>query len=102
MNKFVSSSSGLRCFLLESENGKWQLSLRPSRWEDIKSNFHTTSLGLHGKSCSSLTHWVLVRLDAENAKQAKDPEVLSVDHLEAGQIIRGYVKSAGEQGVFIR
>lgn len=62
----------LRCFLLESENGKWQLSLRPSR------------------------------LDAENAKQAKDPEVLSVDHLEAGQIIRGYVKSAGEQGVFIR
>lgn len=52
MNKFVLSSSGLRCFLLESENGKWQLSLRPSRWEDIKSNFHTPSLGLHGKSCS--------------------------------------------------
>uniref|UniRef100_A0A671UEH3 Protein RRP5 homolog n=1 Tax=Sparus aurata TaxID=8175 RepID=A0A671UEH3_SPAAU len=60
----------IRCFLLVSENDKWQLSLRPSRYE--------------------------------RAKPAKDPEVLSIDTLKAGQLIRGYVKSVGEQGVFIR
>ncbi|XP_026158937.1 protein RRP5 homolog isoform X2 [Mastacembelus armatus] len=62
----------LRCFLLESQQGKWQLSLRPSR------------------------------LNPEQAKPVKDPDVLSVDKLKTGQIIRGYVKSVGEQGVFIR
>lgn len=62
----------LRCYLLDNENDKWQLSLRPSR------------------------------LNPEKAKPAKDPEVLSVNKLKAGQIIRGYVKSVGEQGVFIR
>ncbi|XP_076584082.1 protein RRP5 homolog isoform X2 [Chaetodon auriga] len=62
----------LRCFLVGSENGKWQLSLRPSR------------------------------LNPQQAKPVKDEEVLSVDKLKAGQIIRGFVKSVGEQGVFIR
>lgn len=62
----------IRCFLLGEENGKWQLSLRQSR------------------------------LNPQQAKPAKDPEVLSVDKLQADQIIRGYVKSVGEQGVFIR
>ncbi|XP_030288280.1 protein RRP5 homolog isoform X1 [Sparus aurata] len=62
----------IRCFLLVSENDKWQLSLRPSR------------------------------LNPQQAKPAKDPEVLSIDTLKAGQLIRGYVKSVGEQGVFIR
>uniref|UniRef100_A0A3B5AQX1 Programmed cell death 11 n=1 Tax=Stegastes partitus TaxID=144197 RepID=A0A3B5AQX1_9TELE len=62
----------LRCYLLGNENGKWQLSLRPSR------------------------------LNPQQEKLVKDPEVLSVDKLKAGQIIRGYVKSVGEQGVFIR
>lgn len=62
----------LRCFLLGDENGKWQLSLRPSR------------------------------LNPQQAKPVKDPEVLSVDKLQAGQTVRGYVKSVGEQGVFIR
>uniref|UniRef100_A0A7N8XW34 Protein RRP5 homolog n=1 Tax=Mastacembelus armatus TaxID=205130 RepID=A0A7N8XW34_9TELE len=47
----------------------WQLSLRPSR------------------------------LNPEQAKPVKDPDVLSVDKLKTGQIIRGYVKSVGEQGV---
>lgn len=42
------------------------------------------------------------RLNPEKTKPAKDPEVLSVNKLKAGQIIRGYVKSVGEQGVFIR
>uniref|UniRef100_A0A7N6BYZ9 Protein RRP5 homolog n=1 Tax=Anabas testudineus TaxID=64144 RepID=A0A7N6BYZ9_ANATE len=36
------------------------------------------------------------------AKPVKDPEVSSVDKLKAGQLIRGYVKAVGEQGVFIR
>ncbi|XP_070830544.1 protein RRP5 homolog isoform X2 [Chaetodon trifascialis] len=62
----------LRCFLLGSENGKWQLSLRPSR------------------------------LNPEQAKPAKDEEVLSMDKLKAGQIVRGFVSSVGEHGVFIR
>ncbi|KAF7663388.1 hypothetical protein LDENG_00211330 [Lucifuga dentata] len=62
----------IRCFLLGIENGKWQLSLRPSR------------------------------LNPEKAKPVKDPEVLSLEDLKAGQLIRGYVKSVGEQGTFIR
>ncbi|KAM9362984.1 protein RRP5 homolog [Symphorus nematophorus] len=62
----------LRCFLLGSENGKWHVSLRPSK------------------------------LNPQQAKPVKDPEVLSVDKLKAGQIIRGYITSVGEQGVFIR
>ncbi|XP_029924542.1 protein RRP5 homolog [Myripristis murdjan] len=61
----------VRCYLLESENNMWKLSLRPSR------------------------------LNPEKAKPAKDPEVLSVTELKAGQIIRGYIKSVGEHGVFI-
>ncbi|XP_054634148.1 protein RRP5 homolog isoform X2 [Dunckerocampus dactyliophorus] len=62
----------LRCYLLGSENGKWQLSLRPSR------------------------------LIPDEAKPAKDPEVVSFNDLRAGQLIRGYVKSVSEQGVFVR
>ncbi|XP_068606968.1 protein RRP5 homolog [Brachionichthys hirsutus] len=62
----------LRCFLLENTDGKWQLSLRPSR------------------------------LNPETAKPAKDVEVLSLDELQAGQIIRGYIKSVGEHGTFVR
>ncbi|KAG8015141.1 Protein RRP5-like protein [Nibea albiflora] len=62
----------LRCFLLGNENGKWRLSLRPSR------------------------------LNPQQAKPVKDPEVLSINDLKAGQIVRGFVKSVGEQGVFIR
>ncbi|XP_034043197.1 protein RRP5 homolog [Thalassophryne amazonica] len=62
----------LRCFLLGKEDSKWQLSLRPSR------------------------------LNPEEAKSVKDPEVLSVDELKVGQLIRGFIKSVGEQGVFIR
>ncbi|TNM85943.1 hypothetical protein fugu_008214 [Takifugu bimaculatus] len=61
----------LRFFLLGNNNGKWQLSLRPSR------------------------------LNAE-AKTVKDPEILSVDELKEGQIIRGYIKSVEKCGIFIR
>ncbi|XP_024914034.1 protein RRP5 homolog isoform X1 [Cynoglossus semilaevis] len=62
----------IRCFLLKKEKGKWNLSLRPSR------------------------------LDPQQTRAVKDSEVLSLDDLKAGQLIRGYVKSVGEQGVFIR
>ncbi|XP_030586460.1 protein RRP5 homolog isoform X2 [Archocentrus centrarchus] len=62
----------ISCYLLDNENDKWQLSLRPSR------------------------------LNPEKAKPTKDPEVPSINKLKAGQIVRGYVKSVGEQGVFIR
>ncbi|TKS69125.1 Protein RRP5 -like protein NF-kappa-B-binding protein [Collichthys lucidus] len=70
--KGYSKNQLLRCFLLESENGKWRLSLRPSR------------------------------LNPQQAKPVKDPEVLSINELKTGQIIRGFVKSVGEQGIFIR
>ncbi|TNN71202.1 Protein RRP5 [Liparis tanakae] len=62
----------LRCFIIGDNDGKWQLSLRPSR------------------------------LNPQQAKPAKDPEVMSIDDLKAGQLIRGYVKSVGEHGIFIR
>ncbi|XP_068445534.1 protein RRP5 homolog isoform X2 [Clinocottus analis] len=62
----------LRCFLLGVENRKWQLSLRPSR------------------------------LSPEQAKPSKDPEVLSIDNLQEGQLIRGYIQSVSEHGVFIK
>uniref|UniRef100_A0A3Q2DAZ4 Protein RRP5 homolog n=1 Tax=Cyprinodon variegatus TaxID=28743 RepID=A0A3Q2DAZ4_CYPVA len=62
----------IRCCLLDVEKGKWHLSLRPSR------------------------------LNPQKTKSPKDPEVLSVDQLQHGQIVRGYVKSVCEQGVFIR
>lgn len=39
---------------------------------------------------------------SSQAPSGKDPEVLSVDKLEVGQLIRGYVKSVGVQGVFMR
>ncbi|KAE8300915.1 Protein RRP5-like protein NF-kappa-B-binding protein [Larimichthys crocea] len=70
--KGYSKNQLLRCFLLGSENGKWRLSLRPSR------------------------------LNPQQAKPVKDPEVLSINELKTGQIIRGFVKSVGEQGIFIR
>ncbi|XP_069561077.1 protein RRP5 homolog isoform X2 [Brachyistius frenatus] len=63
----------VRCSLLgNNNNNKWQLSLRPSR------------------------------LNPQQAKPVKDLEVESVAQLKVGQMIRGYVKSVGEQGVFIR
>ncbi|KAG7223841.1 hypothetical protein INR49_026524 [Caranx melampygus] len=62
----------IRCFLLECENGKWQLSVRPTR------------------------------VNPQQAKPVKDIEVVSVEELKVGQVIRGYVKSVREQGVFIR
>uniref|UniRef100_A0A1A8CQL2 Protein RRP5 homolog n=1 Tax=Nothobranchius kadleci TaxID=1051664 RepID=A0A1A8CQL2_NOTKA len=62
----------VRCFLLDLKNKTWQLSLRPSR------------------------------LSPQQAKRARDPEVSSLDQLKEGQIIRGYLKSMTEQGVFIR
>ncbi|XP_043970110.1 protein RRP5 homolog isoform X1 [Gambusia affinis] len=62
----------VRCYLLDVQNGKWHLSLRPSR------------------------------LNPQSTKPAKDPEVLSLDHLRLDQVVRGYVKTVSEQGVFIR
>ncbi|KAM9314482.1 protein RRP5 homolog [Pholidichthys leucotaenia] len=62
----------IRCYLLGIKSNRWQLSLRSSR------------------------------LNPQQAKQAKDPEVSSFNELKEGQIIRGYVMSVGEHGVFIR
>ncbi|XP_072319242.1 protein RRP5 homolog [Eucyclogobius newberryi] len=62
----------IKCYLLGCENGKWHLSLRQSR------------------------------INPGQKKSVKDTEVLSLDSLEPGQIIRGYVKTVIEHGVFIR
>ncbi|KAK7930283.1 hypothetical protein WMY93_006678 [Mugilogobius chulae] len=62
----------IRCYLLGCENGKWHLSLRQSR------------------------------INPGQTKTLKDAEVLSLDSLKPGQIIRGYIKTVLEHGVFIR
>ncbi|XP_029001010.1 protein RRP5 homolog isoform X3 [Betta splendens] len=67
-----STDQVIRCLLLRYENDKWQLSLRPSR------------------------------LNPQQAKSVKDPEVSSLDALKPGQLIRGYLKSVGAQAVLIR
>lgn len=41
------------------------------------------------------------RLNADQAKPVKDPDILSVDELQEGQIIRGYIKSVEKHGTFI-
>ncbi|XP_046899644.1 protein RRP5 homolog isoform X2 [Hypomesus transpacificus] len=62
----------VRCCVLSEKSGQWQLSLRPSR------------------------------LSPDKPSVVKDPEVRSAGGLTPGQILRGYVKSVGEHGVFIR
>ena len=42
------------------------------------------------------------RVAPDLAPAAKDPEVLSADALKPGELIRGYVKSAGKHGVLVR
>ena len=42
------------------------------------------------------------RVAPDLAPAAKDPEVLSTDALKPGKLIRGYVMSAGDQGVLVR
>ncbi|XP_030208651.1 protein RRP5 homolog isoform X3 [Gadus morhua] len=70
--KAFSKDQVLRCFLLGTKNDKWELSLRQSR------------------------------VAPDLAPAAKDPEVLSTDALKPGKLIRGYVMSAGDQGVLVR
>ncbi|CAL8330288.1 unnamed protein product [Lota lota] len=70
--KAFSKDQIIRCFLLGNKDDKWHLSLRQSR------------------------------VSPELALSAKDPEVLSIDTLKPGQLIRGYIKSAGVPGVFVR
>ncbi|KAM9455011.1 protein RRP5 homolog [Clarias gariepinus] len=62
----------VRCCVIGEEDGKFQVSLRPS---SIRS----------GKS-----------------SKVKDVDVGSVSDLQEGQIIRGYVKNVGEKGIFVR
>ncbi|KAJ8365798.1 hypothetical protein SKAU_G00146290 [Synaphobranchus kaupii] len=62
----------VRCCVVGEENHKLQLSLRPSR------------------------------AHPEKALPVKDAEVLSIDDLKVGQIVRGYVKAVGDHGVFVR
>ncbi|KAJ3614113.1 hypothetical protein NHX12_017689 [Muraenolepis orangiensis] len=70
--KNFSKDQLIRCFLLGNEKGKWQLSLRQSR------------------------------VSPEPAPPPTDPEVPSLDALKPGQLIRGYIKSVGKKGVFVR
>lgn len=62
----------IKCYLLDCENGKWHLSLRQSR------------------------------INPGQNKPVKDTEVSSLDSLKPGQLIRGFLKSVSEHGVFIR
>lgn len=70
--------SSPRCYVLSVDDDKVELSLRASRTgeEVIK--------------------------DKAPSKDPIDPEVRSVEDLEVGQLVRGYVKAASNVGVFVR
>uniref|UniRef100_A0A674BQB2 Protein RRP5 homolog n=1 Tax=Salmo trutta TaxID=8032 RepID=A0A674BQB2_SALTR len=60
----------VRCCIVGEAKSKWQLSLRPSRTNPGK------------------------------ASVVKDPEIVSLEDLSEGQIVRGYVRTVNAQGVF--
>ena len=68
----------VRCYILSVDGDKIELSLRASRTgeEVIK--------------------------DEAASKAPVDPEVRSVEDLEVGQLIRGYVKASSNVGIFVR
>uniref|UniRef100_A0A4W5L3E2 Protein RRP5 homolog n=1 Tax=Hucho hucho TaxID=62062 RepID=A0A4W5L3E2_9TELE len=61
----------VRCCIVGEAMSKWQLSLRHSR------------------------------TNPEKASVVKDPEIVSLEDLSEGQIIRGYVRTVNAQGVFV-
>ncbi|XP_029596083.1 protein RRP5 homolog [Salmo trutta] len=61
----------VRCCIVGEAKSKWQLSLRPSRTNPGK------------------------------ASVVKDPEIVSLEDLSEGQIVRGYVRTVNAQGVFV-
>ncbi|XP_055770329.1 protein RRP5 homolog [Salvelinus fontinalis] len=61
----------VRCCIVGEANGKWQLSLRSSR------------------------------TDPEKASVVKDPEIVSLEDLSEGQIVRGYMRTVNAHGVFV-
>uniref|UniRef100_A0AAX7TTR3 Protein RRP5 homolog n=1 Tax=Astatotilapia calliptera TaxID=8154 RepID=A0AAX7TTR3_ASTCA len=76
---------------------------------DLADAYRPNPLAVYNKDQFLRSVWMISVIDRvqkrivlNKAKPEKDPEVLSVNKLKAGQIIRGYVKSVGEQGVFIR
>lgn len=91
--------SGVSCWRATTGSGGC-LCVRPGGKASILFPHH--KLGASRQISLVTDSLLLTRLDRKNAKAAKDPEVLSVHTLEVGQMVRGYVKSAGEQGVFIR
>ncbi|KAL4639983.1 hypothetical protein GN956_G12527 [Arapaima gigas] len=62
----------IRCCVVGEDNSSLQLSLRPSR------------------------------VKPTSAPPVKDAEVASIDDLKEGQLVRGYVTSVGQHGIFIR
>ncbi|XP_065495074.1 protein RRP5 homolog [Caloenas nicobarica] len=60
----------VRCYVLSNENGKIQLSLRPSR------------------------------LNPKSNSKVEDVEITSINDVKKGQLVRGYVKSVAPSGVF--
>ncbi|KAM8805938.1 protein RRP5 homolog [Eudromia elegans] len=60
----------VRCYVLSTENGKIQLSLRQSR------------------------------LNPKSSKKVEDVEITSINDVKKGQLVRGYVKSVTPSGVF--
>lgn len=47
-------------------------------------------------------HCAFFRLNADEAKPVKDPEILAVNELKEGQLIRGYITCVKKCGIFIR
>uniref|UniRef100_A0AAX7TKR6 Protein RRP5 homolog n=1 Tax=Astatotilapia calliptera TaxID=8154 RepID=A0AAX7TKR6_ASTCA len=71
---------------------------------DLADAYRPNPLAVYNKDQFLRSVWMIsqksekLKLNPDKAKPEKDPEVLSVNKLKAGQIIRGYVKSVGEQG----
>ncbi|XP_065151454.2 protein RRP5 homolog [Paramisgurnus dabryanus] len=62
----------IRCYMIGEEKGHFDVSLRPSR------------------------------VNKDQQINVKDPEIDSVADIQEGQIIRGYVKTVGDEGIFVR
>ncbi|KAI4899783.1 hypothetical protein NFI96_011797 [Prochilodus magdalenae] len=62
----------VRCCVTGEEDGKYHVSLRPSK------------------------------INTEKALPIKDADICSVAELQKGQIVHGYVKNVGDKGIFVR
>lgn len=88
---FVCLFSFIRCCVVGVKGKKLDFSLRPSRMQQCR--------GVEGEvGDSELGDFE----GLESKGEVKDPEIHDVGDLEEGQLVRGYVKSVTDLGVYLR